>query len=719
MMSLFIKLCRALVVVSLTMPALALADQVLDRIEIIQTKTEADIHIEFLTQVHYLRHFPTNETDNIQIFLELPELKDGFPTRQEFRSSPPSDIVPSFSVNLPGQATNSITIKFSKPVQFRVSPDNSGRGLILHIPLEKQTVRPEVEGKAADVIAVEAQPLAIDAPTIPAGMSIEEYTEKLMADGNAALGAGDNSRATQIFNTLLNLPPHRHSQEAQELVGLAREKNGELAKAKVEYELYLKLYPAGEGATRVRQHLAAVEEAKKTAELKPAKAEKEVGEIHENTVYGGLSQYYYDGHTHAFGTGFDTSRHDLSFLLSNLDITGRFRHNQYDNKIVFRETHTLDFLPGDRHDNRNRVRAAYFEMEDKDFNYMIRLGRQAGNSGGILGRFDGALLRFGLSPTYRVNLVAGSLDEADASYKRNFYGVNLDIGPLAEKWSGNAYFITQKVDGITERSAVGAELRYFDNNKYLYSLFDYDTVYKKVNIATLQGSWQTESGINFNLLADHRKTPILQLINGLFAVSPPVSSVRQALNQGVSKEQLKDFALAQTASTDTILLGVTRQMTPRWQLGGDVSVNRTSGLKAAGVIPATPDTGTVWTYSVQAIGLDTLFKHDTTVINASYAEAATSRASGPTSQIYSLIFSNTVVPRDKLLVNSSLKLVRLVSDPSITTYTVAPTLRVGYLLRERMTLEAEIGLELINAANEVGRTNTLINTGFIGYRWDF
>ena len=45
MMSLFIKLCRALVVVSLTMPALALADQVLDRIEIIQTKTEADIQI--------------------------------------------------------------------------------------------------------------------------------------------------------------------------------------------------------------------------------------------------------------------------------------------------------------------------------------------------------------------------------------------------------------------------------------------------------------------------------------------------------------------------------------------------------------------------------------------------------------------------------------------------------------------------------------------------
>ena len=107
------------------------------------------------------------------------------------------------------------------------------------------------------------------------------------------------------------------------------------------------------------------------------------------------------------------------------------------------------------------------------------------------------------------------------------------------------------------------------------------------------------------------------------------------------------------------------------------------------------------------------------MINASYAEAATSRASGPTSQIYSLIFSNTVVPRDKWLVNSSLKLVRLVSDPSITTYTVAPTLRVGYLLRERMTLEAEIGLELINAANEVGRTHTLINTGFIGYRWDF
>ena len=42
---------------------------------------------------------------------------------------------------------------------------------------------------------------------------------------------------------------------------------------------------------------------------------------------------------------------------------------------------------------------------------MTRLGRQNGNSGGVLGRFDGALFRYGFSPKYKLNFVAGTLDE--------------------------------------------------------------------------------------------------------------------------------------------------------------------------------------------------------------------------------------------------------------------------------------------------------------------
>ena len=53
-------------------------------------------------------------------------------------------------------------------------------------------------------------------------------------------------------------PNHDRHAEAQELLGLAREKNGQTAHAKAEYQRYLALYPDADGAARVRQRLAAL-----------------------------------------------------------------------------------------------------------------------------------------------------------------------------------------------------------------------------------------------------------------------------------------------------------------------------------------------------------------------------------------------------------------------------------------------------------------------------
>ena len=90
----------------------------------------------------------------------------------------------------------------------------------------------------------------------PEGASAKE----LMTAGKAAMAAGEYENATQMFNRLLNLPPNEYSQEAQELVGNSREKNGDFAKAQIEYDLYLKLYPGTEGALRVNTRLAAIKD---------------------------------------------------------------------------------------------------------------------------------------------------------------------------------------------------------------------------------------------------------------------------------------------------------------------------------------------------------------------------------------------------------------------------------------------------------------------------
>jgi len=738
------KFYRILIIFCSFIPSLAYADKILDKIEIVQAKNETEIHIEFLTQVRYLRHSPTKETSRVQIFLEFPLLtKNALTGQREFRNSPSSNLIPSFTVNYPEQQTNSVGVRFKKPIMFTVTPDNSGRGIVIHVPTGKLDKVLEPVAEVPTQPEVDHGPQG-EVPAKPAGMSENDYAAKLLAEARAARGVGDHPKAVQLFNAILSIPNTTSSQDAQELIGNSREKMGESAKAKAEYEAYLKLYPKGEGADRVRQRLSVIDGAAKVSGKVVAKGKKPIPDIHENTVYGSWNQYYYDAHSHNYpSSGVNTGSHDQSQLISSIDLTARFRQNEWDNKIVLRDTQTMNFLPDSA--NRNRLQAAYVEINNKESDFLTRIGRQNGNSGGVLGRFDGALFRYGFSPKFKLNFVAGSLDEYNVDYRRHFYGINLDIGPINDKWSGNAFFIEQSVDNLIDRRGLGGELRYFDTGKSVYTIVDYDTYYNRLNTAMVQGNWQTVDGTSYNMLLETRKSPVLQLINSLSDTSFTFSgqqpgSIRQALATGASESLLRESAIKQTLDTSLFLVGATRQFTPRWQLGGDVQWSRVSGSPGAsdaaialaiknfkdanGGIDPDPLAiqnlnqsfagGNTYTYHVQAVGLGTLFKDDTSVISASYVDA-------PTSRVQSLVLTNTMVPREKWRLDSSIKLLRIESDPSSVQYVVGPTMRASYRLREKATIEAEVGLEVTNENNDdptIGHTRTFRDFSFIGYRLD-
>ncbi len=742
-MNIIKKFYSCLILVGALLPLTAMAEPILDKVEIIQTATEADIHIDFQTQIRYIRHSPTKDASRIQIFLEFPEYQSlglPIPTKREFLNSPPTTLVPAFTINFPDQKTNSVAIRFKKPVKFRVSPDSSGRGLIIHVPLPKGVAPLPPVVKEPEPAPSVTEAGAMEIPSLPEGMSVNDYASKLVAESRVAAGLGEYPKAIELLNTALNLPLTTSSQEAQELIGVAREKNGELAKAKVEYELYLKLYPDGEGVKRVRQHLASVDVAIKTSGTATKETKREIKEIHETTVYGSWDQYYYDAHSHNYLLGPNNShRHDQSALVSSINLTARSRQNEYDSKAVFRNRQTMDFLPGNNHKNRDRTDAAYVEVENKAVDYLVRLGRQNGNSGGVLGRFDGAWLRYGFTPKYRINVVAGALSEHNVDYIRQFYGINLDIGPIAEKWSGNVFFVNQEVKDITDRRAVGGEVRYFDNGKSVYSLLDYDTLYNRLNIAMAQGNWQTEGGTNYNMLIDHRNSPILTTVNSLTGstLNGQYATLNRARRAGISVADLRQFAIENTLKTDTVLVGATRQVTPRWQLGGDVQVNRTSGtagrsqaaidffkrqfFETNGVDPTTLElnnfintaggTGNIWTYHAQVVGTDTIFANDTSVISVSYSTGRVSRSQ-------SILFSNGFAPAEKWRIDSSLNLLRQDSDPDSLTYLISPTVRASYRLREKATLEAEIRFDVDNTESAGVKSRTVRDAAFVGYRID-
>jgi hypothetical protein len=752
----------------------------------------AEIHIDFSTDVRYVRHFPERRGDVLRVFLEVVDPCNAEEIKtQETKWLPRADWFVPFTVTFPelirrsgsGTATcpasrnlvnvsQTLLIKFGKITNFTIRPGNDNHSIVVLVPLlkvppevkapakaqESKTVLPPNEQERQSSAALDVQPPPPEAlpkeqvaipevlpmpPEQQAGVALKAETPppeasqdaqatvsamtptELLEAGRAALAAGDGLKATEYFNRLL-LIPNEYTQEAQELVGIARQKSGEIAKAEAEYQLYLNLYPDGEGAARVKRRLAALEtgRAAPVAEKPKDIAKKQIKQVQQDSFIGSISQYYYGGKTQikndTAGDKTKTNTTDQSSLITNVDATGHSRHNQYDTRIVFRNSETHNFLP--QIADRNTLSAAYFQHENKDVDYMVRIGRQS-PALGLLGRWDGATLRYGLNERWHVTAVAGVPDNGSQNTvetKRHFYGAAVEFGPLAEKWNGSVYVVQQIADGLTERRAIGTELRYFNGTTSWFGMIDYDAIYNMVNFSMLQGNWTTESGYNFNLLLDHRKNPVLYAET---AIPAQIGAVRvKDLRVNNSNSEIYKFVEQLTPDGDLADFGVTKQVTDRWQLGGDIRVNlvyATDGTMGDSFpgnaeIPVQPGTGFIYTYTVQATGRNTIFTDDSSSILVSYVN-------DPTYNGQSVSLSNSVTFRELWRVDSALSYYHQKTNLDQQSWQVSPSVRLSYQFRDNLSFETEyrVNYNRVDDPNSLTKTDTLNQSLFAGYRWDF
>jgi tetratricopeptide (TPR) repeat protein len=672
---------------------------VIDRIEIKRMGDEAEIQILFDVRIQYLREASLNNND-IHVFLKLLEADpDGSRLVPEAMDSPPSDIAPHFTVSFP-ELDSSLAIHFDEKVAYHIQPGEDGRSINIFTPLIKLKNEPP-----ADTVM----------PPAISPLQVEQNAKQLMDSAREALSHGQEVIAIEALNRLLNLPPNQQSQAAQKLIGEARERNGEFDKARVEYEIYLKFYPDAKDAAQVKAKLAQLPQAGTKPILHLAQQKTTDMKM---MFYGGLSQNYYKGMSHTDTTTADINgvstesltTTDQSMLVSALDLTGRKRTDTTDTRIVVRDVYDANFLP--RQKSLNRLNAAYIEQSARDRSYLYRMGRQNGSGGGVLGRFDGVWLGYSPNSTWRINGVIGTPVEFYNSdmEKKTFAGMSIDLTRLPEQWSGSGYFIHQKVAGIVDRQALGVETHYFDTQRNYSGLLEYDTLFKAVNIATLQGNWNTEAGSNYNMLLDHRKTPSLQVTTALQGQTN--QSIASLMQSGTSAENLRADAQALSATSNLFLVGMTRPYSEHWRWGGDFRIANTSGTGASGIQGAMPGTGNSYTYTMQAIANNLFIENDLSVISASYVD-------DPRFKGRSLLFNRVETLRRNWRLDMSLQLYAESDVSGIDTRRVTPSLKLNYHLSDSVSLEGEGGIEDTHTYSATQNDKTRRKYFYVGYRWDF
>ena len=550
------------------------------------------------------------------------------------------------------------------------------------------------------------------APTVPAIASaeVEARAAELMTAGRAALDARNHALATERLNELLMLPPNRQSRDAQELAGVARERAGEVQKARAEYELYLKLYPDSDGAARVRERLAAL-----AAPEVPGARRVERAPL--RAVTGTLSQYYYGGRT-KIDTAFNTptthdrssfAATDLSALVTNVDFTIRNRTETSDSRFVLRDTNSASFL--ESQDSYNRLNAAYYDYRSLQNSFAARIGRQTGLTGGMPQRFDGALGGFGIAPKWRLNAAAGvPVDYPKIESDRQFWATNLEYENLADAWSGNFFFIDQRSDGMLDRRAVGTEVRYFRGGTSLFSLLDYDTSYKEWNITMAQGTWQSEGRTTLNLLYDRRRAPTLATTNAIFGQG---TTSLEMLRKTLSEDQIRQLARDVTATATQALIGFTTPVAAKWQAGADARLTNVGPLPSVEVngivLPAQPATGDIYSYTFQAIGSNLYSRRDTSVFSLTYV-------TGPAQDGYQVSYNNLSTLGDWTL-EPSLRYYTQEDNQAVKLERWTPGLRLTYRVRDSLALEAEFTWEQSQTIGPMSRDDTSRGFFYVGYRW--
>ena len=512
----------------------------------------------------------------------------------------------------------------------------------------------------------------------------DDRVTALMADGKTALLRADYDKSIKIYTRLLEEPDGQHRREAREFLGVARQKNGQLAHAKSEFEAYLLEFPGGSDANRVRQRLAALTD---TAEHRPvpAPAEQSVQLASEWDLRGGVSQFYL--------RGVNLSRDDeadvltQSALLSQVDFVVSRRGERID--LVGRANvgYLNDFTENGSEDQA-LVSYAYIDITDNTLDLSARLGRQTRHKGGVLGRFDGAHLSYLLRPNLSVNVTTGFPVDSPrflASLDHYFYGASIDLANFADAWDFSVFTNLQTIDGISDRQALGAEAQYHTSRLNIIGQLDYDASYKVLNSGLLIGNWRLSDRLTLNGRYQGGAGPFLTTRNAIIGQS--VNTV-EALFATYSEGQIRRLARNRTAEARSGSAGLSAELSQRWQLNADFTYNEYGATVSSGNVAAFPATGPQYFYGGYLLGSSIVKAGDSIIFSYRHFESR--------STDWDTVTVDMRYPvGDGLRINPRLALTLRTSSQSMQTdarhWIAKPMLRVLYRWRRKYRIEFEIG----------------------------
>jgi len=706
-------------------PAQTVGDRVLSRATVSELDSCAVIEIKFNYPLRLLSNFPTDSGNQVLVRLQPVDGATGMGAllARETFPVPRSVLAGITDIEYYGTGSGgpSLTIYFARPVYFRIgqSPDFQSLLVAVSGSAPDSNCTPQTQLRRPAASPAPAVPPQKPSEAVPAGPS-----NTLIDEARAATTAKDYETAIRLLTKLLTQPEDVSTQDAQELLGIVRERNGQMAHAKAEYEEYLRRYPKGEGADRVRQRLAALirnalspqkSPRGDTAKMAPAIAEEEPearwhlrGSISESYFHDQMKTVVNDDINHVvIDSGYTTLQ---SELVSALDADVGVATNAFQARLRVAMAQNKDFLTG-RNDG-TLVAQLFLEGSTSDKRLLARVGRQYRSAGGLIGRIDGILLSYQPLEHIRADVIAGfpvDRTRSPLDTQRKAYGASLAY--LNGAWNADIYAMRQTDHGILDRQPIGMETRYALGQSSLLGILEYDLHFQEINTALVNGTTIVGPKTIVNVSLDYRRAPQLRTSNAL--IGQPVSGLDQLLST-YSSDEINQLALDRTAKSSSVFVSVTQPIGERFSAGLDATLWHLSGTPASGGVPIIPSTGTEYYYTAHLLGTSLIVDGDMGTVNLGYSQSYNAhRYTLDLNSRFPLMHDLRVGPR----LFTSMR--RTTNNSSTTRYTLRPTMRLNYRLRSDLEFDLEGGAEWeknIFGPTTIRSWNYVAN---LGARFDF
>jgi tetratricopeptide (TPR) repeat protein len=505
------------------------------------------------------------------------------------------------------------------PFATRAEADRVLQIALAHYPRAWVAVNDE-ETDLSVVESAGAQSVATSGPADPP--LSEDERANILRDARTALEKHQYPEAVDLLSRLLRQPEYPARVDAQELIGLVRERAGQLAQAKAEYQEYLRRYPNGPGAERVRNRLRMLV----AASLAPRSLGEPGAPASSRWTIAGstaLSYQYERDQIVAAGTTTNTTSVDTALIYADLLLRERGERYDFIARVDAGYTKNIVSTFGGSQD---RTTAAYLELTDRTLGLTGRVGRQSLASQGVIGLFDGVYVGYQLNPKLSVSAAAGLpayTGYSAISGQAKFGTVTAEFDPFHLAWVFDAYIFDEMVGSITDRRSIGFQTRYTQPGRTVVVLVDYDVTLQQLNSATLIGNAKVGQSWILGFDADHRRSPLLELNNALIGQSAPNLT---ALQNEFTPSQIRQLALDRTATSNTFVVSASRPLGERWQFMADLAGLQLSGTPASGGVFSTPSSGLDKNVTVQISGLSLLQASDLHIFAARYDSSPISRS---------------------------------------------------------------------------------------------